>query len=172
MKTIIIVIVLLFIGCRSSRTVTIEQIPSTSVTTAIDSSIVRTPRLRSLPRAGMRISFPEAVRLYRERLEGNTFEVVEVVLTGETVTIRTPRGETQHRLPPKGETKTIYDQQADPTRPDSLAEAVEGKPEPERTTFELPKEKGFFDEFKGILKWATLLIIVIAISVLILRFRG
>jgi len=162
MKTIIIVLLLFIIGCRTSRTLTTWTVPPTSVTTRVDSSVVKAPKLAVLPRAGMAMSFPEAVRRYERAVDVRTvLEVVEIELTGERAVVRTRHGETVHKLPPSGEMKIV--------RPDSagrVLEYVEGEPEAERVEVVLPEEPGLWERFKvGVLVIVVLLGLVLALAV-------
>src|SRR5690606_28372145 len=110
------------------------------------------------------MSFPEVVRLYRSRLDAPALPVVEVEITDHTVTVRTDRGESVHRIPPKGETKYL--------RPDSIAfsEHVRGEPEPVRTSIEIPTgEKGFFAEMRHTVGFLLLAVAIITALVFILK---
>lgn len=143
-------------GCQRARRIVVEVTPETSVTTRTDTTLAGPPKLQPLPRAGLRMSFPEVVRLYRSRLDAPALPVVEVEITDHTVTVRTDRGESVHRIPPKGETKYL--------RPDSIAfsEHVRGEPEPVRTSVELPDEESFFEQFRQAILLTIVALIIVA----------
>ena len=161
---VLALLVLGLAGCQGSRTLTIKTTPATSVNTRVDSSLVRAPTLAVLSHAGVHLSYPEKVRRYRDSLHvGARAAVVEIVLDHERMTVRTQGAETVHRLPIRGEEKTL--------RPDSVGftEYVEGEPEAVVETIQLPGKTTRIDRLISLLKWMVVLVIAIGLVVGALR---
>lgn len=174
---VVLAVLLLLAGCRSSRTVTIEETPPTSVNTRVDSIRVRPPPLKELRRADIQLSYPAQVRAYSDTLRSDvTIDLVEAVIEDGVLTLRTPTGETRHVLPPRGQRKTIRprppETPGDTTSPARIEEYVEGDPAPHRTTVTVPEEEGTLDKFNRLVIWLVVLLMLVILALIILGRRA
>jgi len=151
-------------ACKTTRTVQHTYTPESSLNDETRQRVrYRAPRIRDASTLGVE-SRPLAIHEFRRTVNAPEAGVVEVIADGNELTITTARGQTTHRLPPRGEVKTF--------RPDSVgfSEFLSGRAEEQTIETEIPKRSGMEIFFRGVnrnILWIGILVIILVAAYIV-----